>query len=498
MRTPLDTHAPRVLAHLRGLFTAETADFWTRLRIALRAQGCELLMMADEAPQGPLDVPLLRVPGDLDKPPPFPPQEGWRPWLMQQRDFDIAPYMARHRAWYGLEADDDDPHVCAAIHHFDHFYRLALQTAQPALLLMFNGSMAREYLCCDAARQAGIPIRYLERGPFPGTLHLDDEGILGNSRTAREAAWTWRDNSERVHWHSVFDDLTDRAASARETWWEQPRSVGTEKLRAQLRIPAGRTVVLFAGQVDCDAQNILFAPNFRDNLHALEWFMSALGARDDVFVLGKHHPRSPTSPEQFERAIDGRGAWLRHAALEDCLALCDRVAAVNSTVLYEGLMAGKPGLALGDGLFAGKGFLYELRDLDTPGPVLDAWLQARDVEQRRERWRDFAAHLIAHALYTTRPPEQTGGLRGIDALASELCRACAAPGVPNYAALGAPWPAIDEIARWQQAHEQRHTGAKEVLRGLNISTKALLGRRAPTTYAWLLRTANRLWARRGA
>jgi len=489
--TPLLDGAPRVLVHLRGVFAPEMADFWQRLRFALRTQHNELLLMSDMLPENPLDVPLLRYSENLDAMPAISHAQGWRPWLLERRPLDMSPYLERQRLWYG-PAKEETGRV-DALHQLDHFYRAVLLTARPALIILWNGNLPGEMLLSDIARGAGCPVHFIERGSFPGTVHLDDTGILAASRIAREKEWTWPNPEQRAYWHGVLATLEKTYAGGKDTWWGQPDTIGPEKLRAKWHIPSDKKILFFAGQVDRDAQNLLFSPHFKNNLAAFQWFVEALEQHHDVFILGKHHPRSPVPSETFQKLLAHRGVWLTDVSLADCLAVADRVAAVNSTVLYEGLMVNKPGLAMGNGIFSGKGFLYEVSSLENARETIHRWLTADNFDQCRQQWTDFGAHYLASALFSIRPPEHAAGIRDAEALATVLSQTLAQNTPPDYSQLSAPWPCIDEVALWHYSRPKQHQGFKEILRGANIIMKATLGKTHPPSYNRLLAWANQLW-----
>lgn len=496
--TPLLPGAPRVLVHLRGVFSRDMADFWSRLRFDLRAHNAELLLMSDMMPEKALDVPLLRYNENLDTLPKIAFQEGWRPWLSKQRAIDVTPYLDRQRLWYGPEAKTTNTEDrISSLHYLDHFYRAVLSVARPALLVFWNGSLPGELLLADLAHSEGCPVQFMERGPFPGTVHLDKAGILAASHIATEKNWTWNTQEERAHWRDVMLKIEQSCSGGKNTWWGQPNFVGAEVFRKKLAIPPDKIVVFFAGQVDRDAQNLLFSPHFSNNLDAFRWFISALENNNNVFILGKHHPRSPVPPETFRTILGDRGVWLTDASLADCLDLAGRVAAVNSTVLYEGMMCQKPGLALGKGIFSDKGFIYEIDTLANAREHIEKWLAADGFEQRRERWLDFGAHFLASALFSTHPKEQAAGLRDTGFLAQELIQVLTHCQTPNYDSLETSWPCIDEVALWHYNQPKEHQGFKEVLRGANIILKATLGRFHHPTYNRLLTLGNHLWDKFG-
>lgn len=496
--TPLLENAPRILVHTRGLISPEAADFWQRLRFVLREHGHDLMLMGDHfPPQKPIDAPWLRVRCGLDAVVEAPYCSGWSAWLEPDPAFDAAPYLERERLWHGPESDAAQTgRRVRALHHFRHFYQGVLKASRPALALIWNGGLPQELLLRDLCRACGCPVHYAERAPFEGAIQIDSQGILGATAIAQSSDWTWPAGEDIGHWGDVMAAVERHYAEARETWWSQPKSIGPDKLRKRLRIAPGQKVVLFAGQIDHDAQNMLYSPHFENNLAAFQWFCGAVRHRNDILILGKHHPRSQTSPGAFRDAVGDRGVWLTDVALEDCMAVADRVAAVNSTVLYEGLMMNKPALCMGQGLLSGKGIAYEVERLDAAENVIEAWLEAADFPARKERWNDFGAFLLSSCLYSMKPSGQTYGQRDVHDVAAYLVSNAADAASLTYGTLELEAAFLDELALWDEhrARFKQHEGFKEVLRGINIALKASLGAMSPAAYRVLERLGNRLYA----
>jgi hypothetical protein len=285
---------------------------------------------------------------------------------------------------------------------------------------VWNGEHPQEIILRTLASCAGAHVSVLERGPFAGTIHPDDSGILGASSIAQRDNWTWNGKCEQSHWLEVFDRLRDASRVASSTWWAQPEAVGAEALRRRLGVSETDRVALFLGQVDADAQGFLFAPEHANNLHAWRTFVRA-AAPSGAFLLGKHHPKSHTPVEHYRQVLGAaRGAWIDDASMSDCLAIADCVCAVNSTGLFEALLLGKPCLMLGGGLLSGKGIVHEVDGELAERDVTD-WLVGADQHERTAQFREFGAYLLGHELFTMRARQERMGLRGVDALAKWLC-----------------------------------------------------------------------------
>jgi hypothetical protein len=421
--------------------TPPECAFWQRLDDALRTHACELVLIAHHKPQSPLLAPVVRATNGLDSAPadrkPAPDGAATRSLL------------ERERLWRGLECDEAQVEQRRrAISHYRAFYAGALAVARPSLCVIWNGHHPQEMILRSLCERARTPALWLERGPLPTTLHLDSDGVLGGSRIAQEASWRWEHERERQAWRTTLERVERAARERGATWWVQPDRIGAHALRAKLGVDGNTPILLFAGQVDRDVQNLLYAPGFDSNLDAFRWVVEQLKAGGrKVFLLGKQHPKSDTPPEAYREALgDMHGAWLDSAALEDCLSVADRVAAVNSTVLFEALSIQRPALMLGAGLLSDKGVAY-------PPEEFTAWLDARRWGERMERWRDFGAWLLAHELYSMLAPKDALGMRTAEALGETLAKLAKAAGEPRFEHVKAQEAArvAQDFAPWIEA-----------------------------------------------
>ena len=449
-RTPLGASLPRILIHARGKLDASEVSFWGRLRADLREQGYELFLITHNAPQVPADVPVLRVPNGCDRAPQIGWHHGWRSWLDESSapvSLDYEPLLERERWWWGDAADEE--HGTArreALAFFDAFYRSALASVKPVLCVIWNGTHAQEMILEQRCREAGCPVAYIERAPFRDFVHLDPAGILGGSAAAKLTDWSWESEEGHAQGLEAMQRVTERYRESGGTWWQQPESVGGEQLRQKLGIRPEEKVALFAGQVDADAQNFFFPSHFENNLGAVRWLSEALAKYPDVYFLGKHHPMNCHAPDEFATAIAGRGSWQTDISMSDALGLADRVAAVNSTVLYEGLLLDKPVLSMGESLLRGKNICYEASPGEDSEAAIKDWLESRGFDDRLDRWKDFGAWMLAHGFYTMRAAEDGAVGQGTAPFASALASLAAEPADVEHSPIEIPWFFLEEPA----------------------------------------------------
>lgn len=413
-----------ILIHARGRQTADECAFWNRLSGDLRRLGAALKVVAHHPPASGVEFEMAVIENGLDFAPEHrdsePAYGGWT------RD-DL---LDREAFWRGSAGDRGRRLRAGGLGYYADRYGGWLEAWRPSLVVIWNGQHAQELVLEGLCRERAIPLAWVERGPLAGTLHFDTRGVLGGSWAA-DASVRWANDEEQRRWSEVFASLRERAV--RRTWWEQPGAC-TRDVHARLGIPDGARVIGFAGQVDRDAQNLLYSPSFDRNLDAFSWLLHAAASSEAWFISGKHHPRSDTPAEAYAELCEGRpAAWTSDVPVGAWLGVCDRFAAVNSATLFEAMLRGIPSLALGRGVFSGKGAFYEVDDPACSAETVSAWLAGAGAEERSTRFADLCAWLLSDHLIATDPRDEALGLHGTRTLAERLLAWSCVPaeGVPS-------------------------------------------------------------------
>ena len=371
--------------------TPDECAFHARLDDAIRARGSRLALVTHHPPRCP-SAPTTRL---------F--RTGWNRWA----DFPVPPRVLRLWAstarccWRERSCGEGFPSLTRT-HSYEseglaasaRFYSNVLDEIAPGSCIIWNGQHPQEMILASLCSQRGIPIVHVERGPFPGTLHPDEEGVLGGSSVASMREWPAPDETALA----VFGRVTKHLNAGSNTWWEQPDPLGPQGVRAAMGIPKHARVALFFGQVDEDAQNILHAPAFSSNLDAFDAWVRTV-PREGWFVLGKHHPKSSAGPERYRDALRDAGVvgvWTDELSMIDALCIANRATAVNSSALYESLLVGLPVQLLGRAVLSGKGIAFGMDE-----PFFE--FGACEHEVRAERWRSFGAWFLSSKLCAMDP-----------------------------------------------------------------------------------------------
>ncbi|MFW5983475.1 MAG: hypothetical protein ACOCQ4_03155 [bacterium] len=424
--TVFTNNLPRILIHARGRMIPQETRFWERLRHELQSLGYDLWLIGHNLAQEPMNVPLLKVRNGLDAVTHYTKNEGWSAWFSLTGDLNEDKLLERERMWRGIEQDNEhQERRRRALYYYKNFYTVALKIIKPVLTVIWNGYHPQEMILDQLARDCHCPVAYIERAPFPQMIHVDQQGVLGGSRIAQQNQWNWSSKENQSYWHDALKQLQSDYCESNITWWEQPTSLGENKIRQKFNIPSDKKIVLFAGQVDQDIQTLLYSPLFKSNLDAFQWISKRLKHKKEVFILGKHHPKSSTPMENYQNVIDSTGVngiWTNEASLEDCLSIADRVVAVNSTILYESMMRGIPILSLGNSLLSGKDIAYEINHIESHQDQIDAWLSAENFQNKQENWLDFGAYLLATDLFTMDVSEKSDKFQNAEQLANKIIK----------------------------------------------------------------------------
>lgn len=404
-----------VLFHARGSMTADEVRFYQGLGHSLEQRGLGLTIVGHHLPlTGKL--PIFRVPSGLHKV-----QLGaCTDSFCDATVDDLDDLLQTDQMWRGpVRSKSDREQRIRALRYFEGYYNLLLEYVRPRIVLIWNGVHPQEKLLATMALKRGCRLGFIERGPIPGTIQYDHQGVLGGSSFADQSDWTWESPAVAERWLSAYEVVKKKLQKSPRTWWSQPKSRGRDSVMSQLKLDRNKQVLLFAGQVDRDAQTLFFSPSFGNTIDALSWVCHRLEGREDWQLLGKHHPQSDLVKTAFQDIVKGRGVWTGGTSLEDALGVSQRVIAINSTVLYEAMLRDVPAMALGRGLFSGKKVFYELDGQDDTS-VFNAFLEGDGYDERADRFRDMMAFLMAHHLYDFNGNWSDEGLNGARQFAERL------------------------------------------------------------------------------
>lgn len=271
------------------------------------------------------------------------------------------------------------------------------EAARPDLVVAWNGLLPPRRLHVAAARRRGLSVAFAEKGVWPGTFSLDPSGVGPLSRFAGARGPV---SPEEVQaFAGRLAEMEATGASA----WGQPGRRPPEELRRRLGARPGERVLLFVDQVRSDTNLLLFSPAFATTEEAQLW--CARGLPEGWRLAVKPHPREPGPA----RVVPGAAA-LAGVNVLDAIALADCVAGINSGVLLEAAVRGKPVLVLGRSVLSGRAFVTEPRAGEAVAGALGRCLAAGE---RRQEALAFGAWLDAESVPLGSPERARRALESV-------------------------------------------------------------------------------------
>lgn len=317
----------------------------------------------------------------------------------------------RFQWWFDTAKSEEQTHNRIHFLYFHlHFYLKLIKEYNPSLILIWNGNESRQFILSTLADKFKINKMFFERGPLPATLFYDSEGILGNSSFVKNNILndSFINNKE-----NLFSNYISWYNKTTETLWEQPEKKDNIGIREKFNIPKDKKITLFIGQVDEDVQNKMFNPYFESNIEAFKWFLNN-NSNQDYFILGKHHPKSKITINEYQSKIEDNklAAWTDELILEEALKIADNVVTVNSSVVFDALIYKLPTLILGQTLLNSKNVTYEFRP-EKFNEILNAFYNKENHVDKVENFNRLIKYLFQNHLLFLNDPSETNKLANV-------------------------------------------------------------------------------------
>jgi len=367
--------------------------------------GCELLMLAQGLDEDEFSgaIPADRLtPGGIP-PAPFGPQDRATPLLRELAESLQADTLREaircdelfcRRAGQEITRELLERHYTAWLAAWQNMLGLA----RPRAVLVWNGHQLPRSTLVERAGRWGIPVHYVERGPFADTLQVDTQGVNGRSSLARRPASDYDTPlgaAQQTELRQFLDHLQRTGASA----WAQPAKTNETELRERLRIPSKAKLLFYPGQLDHDTNLLLNSPLFEGNSDILQWLDAELASLPDWHVLVKPHPKA-IEPLGANALASDTVHVVTDVHVHSLLSAADAVVSINSSVIFEAMAAGKPVLALGKGLFSNKDVVLEATDRGDAARKLRTLLEHPNISPEQAERRERVLHrLVFQDLY---------------------------------------------------------------------------------------------------
>lgn len=199
---------------------------------------------------------------------------------------------------------------------------------QPHLLIAWNGLTLPMTQFVATAKANDVPIRYLERGLFPGTIFVDSLGTNAASSIATQ---------------EHFDcQLVSLGKLICEIFQKRYKPIVKQESESQTlpRWEQSPTRAVFIEQLDHDTNIVLFANRYPSNEVAIEKFKANLNLSDSAIVVKSH-------PEAAPKALSTDRHQRTRAGLQELFQKSDLILTRNSSVGFEALIHNKSVYTLG-------------------------------------------------------------------------------------------------------------------------------------------------------
>ena len=256
-------------------------------------------------------------------------------------DLDDISTITKKKSPTSFQGDRIRPTVETMMRNIDRCVGL-LEHAKPNQLVIWNGHTGWvANILRNFGRKQGMPRYFLERSVFPDAVYIDPAGTNGNSELSRLSV------EDLIRLNSPVSPRPPEMIS-------KPRDENRLRaLRESGPWKDARMLVLVPLQVQSDTNILLFSPDIERMAEFVEQVHQSYHM-PGVALIVRPHPEEVLKnlglPELPGVHVDSSGD------LETWMDAADLIVTINSTVGMQGLLKGKPVVALGHGIYTGKGF----------------------------------------------------------------------------------------------------------------------------------------------
>lgn len=297
------------------------------------------------------------------------------------------------------------------------YYSRVFQILVANRVFIFNNSFYLHQVVDHVVRAAGIRACCWEFGGIPGTLMMDEKGVLGEQYPARQYEQFRKlpVSAEEIRYAS---EVLIFLKSGRLNRHAEMRSAGVEELLRELK-QRGRSVILFAGHYELNSGNYpyterskeIFAPVFSSGDKAVG-FIGEMARRNGWEVIYKLHPLDNVSGHGLPDNV----YVLKEGNIRELVDFADVTITISSGVSYIAMIRGKPAVILGYMDLRGKGCAYEAYELERVEPVIREALANGMTEHMKEMFAQHVARMNKYYWYDDNQPRELRYGRKIEQL----------------------------------------------------------------------------------
>jgi len=324
-----------------------------------------------------------------------------------------------------IEGNDGSPEqvtaalICRTVGLIETFSRL-MRFVQPSAAFVWNGLFLPTRACAEICSRHGVPTFFSEEGYFPNTMVVDPVGVNASSILGTPA---WEKIAKREPEEQEVDRLKHFIrryhASGESRVKQSGEALKPGEVCARLHIGDNEKIVLYPAQIDTDTNIILSSPVYPTNEMVIADLAKAAEAVPGARIVVKLHPRDKDREREFAAVLGDRGCIVNDIQLQSLLATAHVVAVRNSTVGIEALTYRLPVVTLGQSIYSGKGFTFDVEKREELADKLNLAISTGGLpEGSRSALDRFLIHMTQRYLYQLDEGDKTNSTN--EAIESEL------------------------------------------------------------------------------
>ncbi|WP_339668763.1 hypothetical protein [Dasania marina] len=258
---------------------------------------------------------------------------------------------------FNIPFHDPDMLAQRAVFAID-FYELLIASIKPKLIVLWNGEQLYNRVLRSVAGHLNIEVVFIERGPLPETLFLDETGVNAGASFINKHISSSSPGSCR-HWSKrVSKYLLDNNSA-----WSQPKTYEENKLFKKINYTPERRIVFLPLQVDADTNMIMYSPLFSSTKELFDRVAPIYAQYPEVIFLVKNHPKSKIKVTNKDTSKFYNCILIDDISVKQILPICHHVITNNSNVGFESLLFGVPVIQAGSSFYQGSGLTIIVKSL---------------------------------------------------------------------------------------------------------------------------------------
>ncbi|WP_123055183.1 glycosyltransferase, partial [Escherichia coli] len=263
---------------------------------------------------------------------------------------------------------------------------------RPDFLVSWNGNGPHMiFIPKIVAKIIDVPVLFVERGLLPSTYLVDYQGV--NFKSYLAGSYIDIPPNNKFHF---ADNYIKNFSDANETIVNTNDLIISDKQRIfqKLKIK-NKGFILFCEQIEGDSNIIINSPKFKKMRQVINELMPVAKKLGFSLVIRPH-------PENKKRQIDYPAGCIINSDinLHSLLKASEFNVVINSTVGLESLILNKLTFVLGNSIYTGKGFTYDVRSGEEIISLYREFAHQSDDEkyEKELKFKSFLIYLLCNYL----------------------------------------------------------------------------------------------------